>query len=710
MRKHTTKIFAMLVLIALTVTALASCGIMIPGEYRFGLATVETDDSQIAAAVILDSSDRIALVRIDEIAKGANKSKGDLGASYGMVTYGGASAEWYQQIDHLEKTLIGKTMEEALTLTSDDADIASGCTIYIGNYLTAVGKACTKAQDAEAFSSTVDHIALTLTIHAGKAGAEGEYTVAVMATALDRGYVKAKDSAFFGAIPTGHKLGLATLDVDGDSPTQVAAAVLVDDDGRIVLVRIDEFEFSKGQSKKEQGDAYGMATYNPYALAEWYEQVGHLESGLIGKNKDEVAGLTGEEADIKAGCTIEIDNLKLAVTKAMDNAISAKSFSAISKNVSLDLTFSTDEDGAYATAKASVKGVKVVEKSSNAEDLRFGFASVKTDEGKVGAIVAINEDDQVVLVKIDEIANGETQSKKEKGDSYGMLTNSPYYGSSLAEWYAQIAYLENSLVGKTALEIAGLKNEKDADLVTGCTIKIGNYSLAVINAMESAKSNGAINAKAANVQLDLTLEAGENNAFTAKANATYKDSKVFEASDAREAEELKLGYATIDSAKGQVVAAVVIDASGKVVAVKIDEIDLSKGVIESKKAQGDAYGMLSDWGSKLAEWDDQIAHLERTMIGKTLDEISGVTADDADVAAGCTVYIGNYASAVASAITGAASSEAFTASRSDIAIILELSASNTAPDYVISADITVDHNGTVVASAEKETPVTVSAS
>ena len=704
MRKHTTKIFAMLILIALTVSALASCGIVVPGEYRFGLATVETDEAQIAAAVILDSSDRIALVRIDEIEKGKDKSKRDLGDAYGMVAYGGAIAEWDDQIAHLERTLIGKTMDEALALTADNADLASGCTIYVGNYLTAVGKACTKAQGAEAFSSTVDHIALTLNIHAGKAGAEGEYTVAVMAAALDRGYVAAKDSAFFGAIPTGHKLGLATIDIDGENPSQVAAAVLVDDDGKIVLVRIDEFEISKGQSKKEQGDAYNMVAWGG-AIAEWYEQVGHLESILIGKTKNEIAGLTGDEADIKTNCTIAIDNLTLAVTKAMDNAISAKSFSAISKNVSLDLNFSTDEDGVYATAKASVKGVKVTEKSSNAEDLRLGFASIKTDEGKVGAIVAINADDQVVLVRIDEIANNSTQSKKELGDAYNMVA----WGGAIAEWYQQIAYLENSLVGKTTLEIAGIAPKNDADLVTGCTISISNYALAVIDAMENAKSKDSINAKVANLEFTLDLEAGENNAFTAKASATVKGNKIFEASDASPEEALRFGFATVDLQKGQVVAAVVIDADGKVVSVKIDEIDLSKGEVKSKKTLGDAYNMVT-YGGAIAEWDDQITHLERTMVGKSLEEISGVTKEDADVATGCTVNVTNYVLAAVNAINNAKEATEFTASTSDIALILELAATGEAPSYTIGASAKVDYNTAIVATAEKETAISISAS
>lgn len=237
MKKNTAKIFAMLLLIALATTLLASCGIIVPGEYRFGLATLEGDNSQIAAAVILDSSDRIALVRIDEIENGKTQSKKDMGDAYGMVAFGGASAEWYEQIAHLERELIGKTVEEVTETDVDDADIKAGCTIYIGNYLGAVALAAERAKVNDAFTSTVDHIAISLSLIAGKAGADGEHTVAVSAAALDRGYIKAQESYFCGAIPAEYKLGLATVKT---SDGKIAAAVITDENNRVVAVKIDE--------------------------------------------------------------------------------------------------------------------------------------------------------------------------------------------------------------------------------------------------------------------------------------------------------------------------------------------------------------------------------------------------------------------------------------------------------------------------------------
>ena len=175
------------------------------------------------------------------------------------------------------------------------------------------------------------------------------------------------------------------------------------------------------------------------------------------------------------------------------------------------------EDGEVTVnAKAFVKGSKVAEKNNNSADLRFGFTTVKTADGKIVAAVVIDSANKVTLVKIDEIANGYSQSKKELGDSYGMLGNP--YGSSLAEWHDQIAHLEANLVGKTAEEIAGI-SAGDADITAGCTVYIGNYTQAVINAINAAKSATSFDAVAKNVDISLSFTVS-GDSFTVNASTT----------------------------------------------------------------------------------------------------------------------------------------------------------------------------------------------
>ncbi|MBR2929979.1 MAG: hypothetical protein IKC32_02000 [Clostridia bacterium] len=133
--------------------------------------------------------------------------------------------------------------------------------------------------------------------------------------------------------------------------------------------------------------------------------------------------------------------------------------------------------------------------------------------------------------------------------------------------------------------------------------------------------------------------------------------------------EYRLGLGVVDTEKGQIAALVLLDSEDKIVLCRIDEFDVSKGVTDSKKKQGDSYGMLSDWGSSLAEWDDQIAHLERKLIGKDLATLAEVTGNEADIKAGCTVYVGNYVKAVAGAVGEAMKAESFK-SLSEVVIAL----------------------------------------
>lgn len=131
-----------------------------------------------------------------------------------------------------------------------------------------------------------------------------------------------------------------------------------------------------------------------------------------------------------------------------------------------------------------------------------------------------------------------------------------------------------------------------------------------------------------------------------------------------------LGLATIDTENGQIAALVLLDEYERIVLCRIDEFDVSRGVTKSKKEQGDDYGMLSEWGSSLAEWDDQIAHLERKLIGKTITELAFVKGDDADIKAGCTVYIDNYTRAVAKAAATALGGEHSFSALSEVTIAL----------------------------------------
>lgn len=124
------------------------------------------------------------------------------------------------------------------------------------------------------------------------------------------------------------------------------------------------------------------------------------------------------------------------------------------------------------------------------------------------------------------------------------------------------------------------------------------------------------------------------------------------------------------------VATVVLDAAGKIVACRIDvaqnkmnvadgAVDTAK-VFESKMELGDRYGMANspyapdnNGDNVVKEWYEQAKAFEQYVVGKTVAEVEAMTtkevnghqisADDALLAAGCTIQITDFRDAVVKA-------------------------------------------------------------
>ena len=72
-------------------------------------------------------------------------SKKEAGANYGMVAYGGAAKEWFEQAAAFDAATVGKTAAEIAGLMGNDgkavADVqAAGCTIYVSGFVKAASK------------------------------------------------------------------------------------------------------------------------------------------------------------------------------------------------------------------------------------------------------------------------------------------------------------------------------------------------------------------------------------------------------------------------------------------------------------------------------------------------------------------------------------------------------------------------------------------
>lgn len=285
-------------------------------------------------------------------------------------------------------------------------------------------------------------------------------------------------------------IGVA-VDQDKGEVANTVAAIIIDSNNKIVACRIDTLAVAATltdgvvdeatfKTKAEQGDAYGMLN-NPYgsSLAEWYNQAKAFETYVTGKTQAEVAGIAvndegkATDATLTAGCTIAITDF----IKAVDNAF--KSAHKVSFKSAATLTLGVSAIGTVANAEDN-QGNTILNSLSYTAD----FAATVFANGKVVAAVIDSNEATTTVEGTEFAAVTYPGTKLEQGDAYGMLTNSPYYGSSLAEWYVQAQNYANTAIGKTAAEVAGLSTDK---IEGSCTIDVGGYKVALEKAASLAR-------------------------------------------------------------------------------------------------------------------------------------------------------------------------------------------------------------------------------
>lgn len=119
--------------------------------------------------------------------------------------------------------------------------------------------------------------------------------------------------------------------------------------------------------------------------------------------------------------------------------------------------------------------------SSKSPQSLSGRGEVKIDT-EVSTVELTLNDGVISEINIDEISEG--KSKKELGDDYGMRKNS----SIDKEWYEQIAYLEERLIGTDGqIKLDEKGKAVDADIISGCTIDLTAISEAINIAIDEAK-------------------------------------------------------------------------------------------------------------------------------------------------------------------------------------------------------------------------------
>ena len=144
---------------ALVATALTGCGSK--AKYaKVGFAMVIEPGDQTSttmATVGLDGDGKIQYVDLDVIqapnGKDETKTKDELKEAYDMKKASGIGKEWYEQATYLESKLVGKTADEVAAIETEKkdehhtavpkagSDIATGCTMDIGDFKAALAEA-----------------------------------------------------------------------------------------------------------------------------------------------------------------------------------------------------------------------------------------------------------------------------------------------------------------------------------------------------------------------------------------------------------------------------------------------------------------------------------------------------------------------------------------------------------------------------------------
>ena len=301
-------------------------------------------------------------------------------------------------------------------------------------------------------------------------------------------------------------------------------------------------------------------------------------------------------------------------------------------------------------------GLAVISTASNSKDAGEEDGLAQADSYIVA--VTVDKDGKIVKCIIDSAQTkinfsktGEVltstdatfKTKNELKDEYGMKKAS----SIGKEWYEQAAALSEYVVGKTVEEVKGIAvNEKgapsDAELASSVTISIGNYVDAIEKAVSNAQNLGA----KAEDKLGLGV------------TTNIKNSK-----NAGEEDGLAQAYSNY--------AVATFDASGKITSCIIDgsqvNVNFSKdGKITSdikaaqptKQELGDNYGMKKA-SSIGKEWYEQADALAQYVVGKTVEEVKGISVNekgapaDSELATSVTVSIGGYVEVIGKASTSA---------------------------------------------------------
>jgi hypothetical protein len=277
-------------------------------KYDVTIAGVMVDDDGIIRGCFIDAIpatvefDSTGTILSDLTAPVSTKN--ELGADYGMVTYGGAIAEWSSQVGALCHYAVGKTVEElkngAIDKTGkapEGSDLASSATIYLGGFVSIIEDAVNNAQHLGARSE--DHMRVVTM---------NKLSASTSATADAPGYTQLDADI---ALVTEREGVITSCIIDSlQGKIEFDATGTITSQLHLVL-----------PTKTDMGDSYGMVNYGG-AKSEWYQQAAAFASYVTGKTAEEVAGIAVTEttkpadgSDLATSVTIAIGGFQALIAK-----------------------------------------------------------------------------------------------------------------------------------------------------------------------------------------------------------------------------------------------------------------------------------------------------------------------------------------------------------------------------------------------------------
>lgn len=308
-------------------------------EYKLGMGvsvsldSSDTNKAQVdatVATVVTDSEGKIVLCRIDcaqnkmDVTGGqvdtaaTYTTKRDLKYDYNMVKYSDATLEWFEQVENLEKWVVGKTADEVKNIETRvneegynvavDEELFASCSISLEAFQEAIVKAC---NDEKGSTFTAAPGSFTLGV-----SAISNSTESVSAADSEDGNAMVKMYTEFGAAAVGSDGKILAALTDAIQPKITVSA-----EGEIV---------SKDYTatKRELGDDYNMVKYGN-AIAEWDAQAKAFADYTVGMTADEVSAMETTEHNghdvtvdetLFASCTMDITGMRATIATAANNA------------------------------------------------------------------------------------------------------------------------------------------------------------------------------------------------------------------------------------------------------------------------------------------------------------------------------------------------------------------------------------------------------